>query len=552
MKNFISICLLSFLLVQNAWTQEVITLPNPSFEGVPIEGSINGKMPPGIFDCGFPLESVPDIHPKENSAFGVTLRAHHGNTYIGLVVRESETWEMFGQRLSAPLQKDQLYAFSVFLARSMIYESPIRTTAKMINFNTPCQLRIWGGNSYCERKELLAASGVVINRRWFEKLFVFKPSETYTHLVFEAFYETPNPFPYNGNLLIDNASNIVPVDSTQLTELEKYITTSEASITIDEGDFPIARPSEGLKNYQEPDANMIRFEFERPYMGTDFKLVFYADSTRKVSKIADAAFARIAELEQILSDYKEYSELSRLVSTAGSGGRMKVSDDLWKVLQMADEVTKKSKGTFDYTAGSLTKLWRKSFRQNELPDDLDIVKKKYLVGADKVIFHDDQKIEITQKGLRIDLGGIAKGYAVDEAMKALRENGITSALIDGGGDISVGSPPPGKLDWKIKRQVYDRFGNVYAEPIRIRNKAIATSGPNEKFLEFDGKKYYHIIDPRTGEAKTRDEIVSVVAPTCAEADAWATAMSVEVVMKAFNKLKKQGFGFYFSDKTEDR
>ena len=551
MKNLLSICFLSFLFLQNTWAQEVITLPNPSFEGVPMEGSINGQMPPGIYDCGFPMETIPDVHPKPISAFGVNLRAQHGNTYLGLVVRDQETWERVGQRLSTPMVEGQLYAFSVFLARSRMYESASRSTSRVVNFTTPCKLRIWGGNGVCERKEKLAESELIVNERWQEKLFVLRPSESYSHLVFEAFYKTPSPFPYNGNLLIDNASNIVPVDSAQLPELKKYITSSPGTVTIDEGDFPISDPPGELKDYRNPDPRMIRFEFEKQYMGTGFKLVFYADSTRKVSKIADAAFARIAELEQILSDYKEGSELNRLVATAGSGGRMKVSDDLWYVLQLADEVTKKSKGAFDFTAGSLTKLWRKSFRQNELPDDLDIIRKKYLVGAENVIFHNDQKVEITQQGLRIDLGGIAKGYAVDEAMKVLKENGIMSALVDGGGDICVGSPPPGKLDWKIKRQVYDRFGNVYTEPIRIKNEAIATSGPNEKFLEFDGQKYFHIIDPRTGQAKTKDEIVSVVAPTCAEADAWATAMSVEVVMKAFNKLKKRGIEFYFSGKPEN-
>ena len=276
-------------------------------------------------------------------------------------------------------------------------------------------------------------------------------------------------------------------------------------------------------------------------------MVFYTDSSQVAGEIAEAAFARIAELDQALSDYREDSELSQLVSIAGTNKKMKVSDDLWNVLQLANEVTEKSKGSFDYTAGALTKLWRKSFRQKEMPADANIQKALETVGVKKVVLHKGQYVEIWQEGLRIDLGGIAKGYAVDEALKAMKEKGVTKALVDGGGDIAVGDPPPGKFGWKIKRTVYDRNGNLSTEPVTLlKNEAIATSGPTGKYLGNEGKKYYHIIDPRSGQPKTKDEIVSVVAPTCAEADAWATAMSVDVVMKAFNKLKKQGHQFYFS------
>ena len=207
---FLLLCCTPLISV-TAQEDEPILLKNPSFEGIPMEGSINGQMPHGWIDCGFPLESIPDIHPKENSQFGVTAEPHHGNTYIGLVVRENETWEMISQRLSNSLKAGKCYEFSISLARSMIYESSIRTDAKMVNFVTPAKLRIWGGNSICERAELIDQSDLVINSRWLVNKFRFEPKRDYQYIIFEAFYRTPHPFPYNGNILMDNASTIIPV-----------------------------------------------------------------------------------------------------------------------------------------------------------------------------------------------------------------------------------------------------------------------------------------------------------------------------------------------------
>ncbi|MEO1258264.1 MAG: OmpA family protein [Bacteroidota bacterium] len=207
---FLLLCCLAVISV-SAQEDEPISFKNPSFEGIPMEGSINGQMPYGWTDCGFPLESIPDIHPKENSQFGVTAEPHHGNTYIGLVVRENETWEMVSQRLSGSIKAGKCYEFSISLARSMIYESMIRNDAKMVNFVIPAKLRIWGGNSICERAELIDESDVVINSRWLVNEFRFEPKRDYQYIVFEAFYETPSPFPYNGNILMDNASMIFPV-----------------------------------------------------------------------------------------------------------------------------------------------------------------------------------------------------------------------------------------------------------------------------------------------------------------------------------------------------
>lgn len=541
MKIFLSILSFAFLLLQNAHCQEeVIRLKNPSFEGVPAEGALNGKMIDGWYDCGFPGESMPDVHPKKGNAFNVVTPPAHGSTYLGLVVRDNDTWERVSQRLSSPLRAGVKYEFTISLARSLTYESPSRKSSKPVNFATPAQLRLWGGHSICGREEMLAYTEPIVSNKWLDYTFTFQPSEDYHYLIFEAFYNTPTPFPYNGNVLLDHASDIVPIDTSGIKADSINRNTYYEHVESDE---PIFYRE---KDHVIPDANLTRFEFSEPHMGTEFKMILYAENDSLANTAAAEAFARIAELEQVFSDYEENSELSRLSIIAGTDMRAKASNDLWNVLLYARKVTDRSGGAFDFTAGALTKIWRRAFRQKELPDDAEIQKALETVGFKKVVFNTGQEIEIWQEGLRIDLGGIAKGYAVDEALKILKDRAITRSLVDGGGDIAVGEAPPGQEGWALERAVYGQNGQVVTEPITLVNQAIATSGDTERFLEHEGKRYSHIIDPRTGYGVSKREIVSVTAPSCIEADAWATALSVEVKEKVYSWMKKQGMRAYFS------
>ncbi len=186
---------------------EPITLINPSFEDIPRYG----KPPRGWYDCGFPGETPPDVQPLPEGQFQVSKPANEGDTYLGLVVRDNETWEMVSQRLSAPLQAGKCYQFSLFLCRSNLYVSQSRTTDEEVNYTTPAKLKIWGGTGYCNKAELLAETSQIINTRWLEYNFKFEPKKTHTYFMLEVFYKTPVLFPYNGNVLVDNASPIIPV-----------------------------------------------------------------------------------------------------------------------------------------------------------------------------------------------------------------------------------------------------------------------------------------------------------------------------------------------------
>jgi hypothetical protein len=185
MKRSIFMIFLLLALVSSSLLaqDEPIVLTNPSFEGSPGEGGNASKLPDGWYDCGFPGESPPDVHPKDGiGAFQVTKEAAHGKTYLGLVVRDNDTWEMVSQRLSAPLQAGKCYEFSISLARSEVYMSLSRVNNQPMNYATPVKLRIWGGSGYCSRLELLAESALVVNTRWLNYDFRFEPKQTHTYL----------------------------------------------------------------------------------------------------------------------------------------------------------------------------------------------------------------------------------------------------------------------------------------------------------------------------------------------------------------------------------
>jgi len=184
--------------------QGVIVLRNASFEDAPR----HSQTPRDWIDCGFSGESEPDTQPC--GEFGVTMLPLEGDTYLGMVVRDNETWERVSQRLSSPLEGGKCYEFSIHLARSPQYLSQSRITEQLVNYNKGIRLRVYAGFSPCSRQELLAQSSVIKNSTWQRFNFTLEPTQNYTFIIFEAFYEDSKLEPYNGNILLDNASAIVP------------------------------------------------------------------------------------------------------------------------------------------------------------------------------------------------------------------------------------------------------------------------------------------------------------------------------------------------------
>jgi hypothetical protein len=191
------LCPLTFLLAQKP-----IKLKNPSFEDVPNAGTV----PTYWLDCGSTDQTPPDIQP--NPAFGPQQSAYHGETYVGMVVRDIGNTESIAQKLSESLKPDSCYKFSIYLARSNAYMSGSRKTDRVVNYNEPVILQIWSSSWNCSHKELLAISAPIENTEWASFTIKLKPKKEVKYLELIAFYSKIEY--YNGNILLDNISDIVP------------------------------------------------------------------------------------------------------------------------------------------------------------------------------------------------------------------------------------------------------------------------------------------------------------------------------------------------------
>ncbi len=269
-----------------------------------------------------------------------------------------------------------------------------------------------------------------------------------------------------------------------------------------------------------------RYHETQPHMGTKYIVLLYAPSPELARKALDAAFARIAQLDQVLSDYDPDSELSCLSRSAPHPKPVPISQDLFDVLWQAQKLSRASHGAFDATVGPLTKLWRRARRQRKRPDNQRLHDAKAAVGYQYLVLDRCHRTaQLTRPHMRLDLGGIAKGYAIDQALHTLREMGIDRALVNASGDMAATGPPPNKKGWAVAIAPLNP-----KDPPRdfgvLANQALATSGDAFQYVEIDGVRYSHIVDPRTGLGLTERSSVSVLANCCTLADGLASAASV--------------------------
>ena len=262
-------------------------------------------------------------------------------------------------------------------------------------------------------------------------------------------------------------------------------------------------------------------------MGVPFRIVLYAADKNSADADAEAAFARIQQLNDTLSDYDTDSELSRLSQTAGQGKVVRVSDDLWRMLERAQKLARETDGAFDITCGPVVSLWRKARREKELPDPLKLEDARRAVGYDKLeLDARNRSAQLKVPYMRLDLGAIAKGYAVDEALRVLRARGVKSALVAGAGDMAVSDAPPGRKGWRIEIAPLDTTNAPPAKFVLLRHRALATSGDVFQHVEIGGVRYSHIVDPRTGVGLTDHSLVVAIAKDCTTANTVATSVSV--------------------------
>src|SRR5438132_339133 len=233
-------------------------------------------------------------------------------------------------------------------------------------------------------------------------------------------------------------------------------------------------------------APLERFEFTEPHMGTRFRMVMYAPDEATASKAARAAFARIKHLDATMSDYKPASELMQLCKKAG-GPLVRVSEELFFVLEKAQEMSRRSEGAFDVTVGPIVRLWRFARKAQRLPDPDELKEALPLVGYEKMILDPKTRsVRLTKEKMQLDLGGIAKGYAADEAVRVLREHGLMRVLVAAGGDIVVGDPPPGEKGWKVAIAEVSDPAKKPTRTLLLANSAVSTSGDAEQYVEIGG------------------------------------------------------------------
>ncbi|MDD8044171.1 MAG: FAD:protein FMN transferase [Verrucomicrobiota bacterium] len=254
-----------------------------------------------------------------------------------------------------------------------------------------------------------------------------------------------------------------------------------------------------------------RFRFQHHQMGTTFTLLLYAQDETQAVNASAQAFARLDQLNAILSDYDSKSELNLLSYSAGQDQPVPVSPTLWNVLQPSLELSRQSKGAFDPTVGPVVTLWRLARSSGMMPTPEAIAAAQKGIGYDKIVLDSSARTALlTTPNMKLDLGGIAKGYAGDEVLRILGKLGVCSALVNAGGDITVSAAPPDRDGWRIGIGALEAATAPPAYYVVLEHAAVATSGDAWQYFELDGQRFSHLVDPKTGVGLTDHSSVTVI------------------------------------------
>jgi FAD:protein FMN transferase len=272
------------------------------------------------------------------------------------------------------------------------------------------------------------------------------------------------------------------------------------------------------------DAQLLRHEFSELHMGMRVRMVVYTPNEAEARDAVRGAYGRIAALEDILSDWRPSSEVRRLAALP-AGARATLGAELCTVLGAALDLARRSAGAFDPTVGPVVALWREARRTGRMPADEALAQARARTGWQRVRLDTATcAVAFDADGVQLDLGGIAKGYILDEALRTLEMRGVGRAMIEAGGDIVVGDAPPGQRGWVIAVPHDDPA--LAARARALVRAAIATSGDTEQSATIDGVRYSHVVDPRTGLGLTRGVMATVIARDGLTADGLATALTV--------------------------
>jgi thiamine biosynthesis lipoprotein len=269
-----------------------------------------------------------------------------------------------------------------------------------------------------------------------------------------------------------------------------------------------------------------------PVMGTFARIVVVAKNQEIAKTAIDAAFVEIEEVDRLMSDYKDDSQISKINRDAFKQP-VNIGPPTFEVIQKSIEFSKVSDGAFDITVGPLVDLWRAAGESNSVPTKAELAAARAKVGYEKLIIDPNQMtVRFRVEGMRLDLGAIAKGYAVDKATAALQEAGAAGAMVDIGGDIRCFGIPVGrKKRWVVGLEDPSKAVPGLADrqvllKLRIANAAVATSGDYRQFVLIDDKRHSHILNRTTGAGAAELASVTIITPNATDADALATAVTV--------------------------
>jgi len=283
----------------------------------------------------------------------------------------------------------------------------------------------------------------------------------------------------------------------------------------------------------------------RQVMGTFARITAVASQESQARRCIETGFGELNRIDAMMSDYKQDSQLSK-VNREAFAGPVKVSPELFEILQKSVEYSKLTNGAFDITVGPLVDLWHKAGKTNRMPDENTLASAKARVGYEKLILDaNEQTVRFAVEGMRLDLGAIAKGYAVDKAVEAMQRCGAAGGMVDAGGNIRCFGRHANRKIWLIGLQdpntANNNVGLLHPEGsvetghvsvvLKLEDMAVATSGDYRRFVVAGGKKVSHIIDTSTATGANKLSSDTIIAAKAVDADALSTAVNVLGVEK---------------------
>ncbi|PWU12732.1 MAG: hypothetical protein C5B50_20940 [Verrucomicrobia bacterium] len=331
--------------------------------------------------------------------------------------------------------------------------------------------------------------------------------------------------------------NSILADPLFAAEKENDFQLRPGSPAFQIGFRPIDLRNIGPDTSPEP-VRLHRFQFTSGHMGTLFTITLYTTNQAQAEAAAEAAFQRVAALEDVMSDYRADSELMRLCDQPW-GKPVQVGEDLFDALEQAQKYARLSGGAFDVTVGPYVRLWRFGRKRKVLPTSDELATAAKAVGYEKLRLNaKNRSVTLLAPNMRLDLGGIGKGYAADQALKVLNSRDIRRALVAASGDIAIGDPPPEQKGWKVDITGIGRHDDKAVRSILLHNCGISTSGDTEQFIEIGGVRYSHIIAPKTGLGLTNRIQATVIAPNATMTDGLDNTLCVLGPQRALSLVEK--------------